>query len=268
MKHKLQPLIDADGLVYRVGFASDSNNDKQGEELSHCLHGLKETLSHIYGLFDGPRPARVFLQGPGNYRERVATLQPYKGNRDPSAKPRWYEEIRHYLVEYHGAELISGMEVDDMCSIIQWEHKDRSTCIVSSDKDLRNTPGYHYNWVKKELDYVPLAQANYNFWKQVLTGDSVDNIRGLPKVGPKTADKILAGKTSWVDLHNAVLQAYESRGLSREEFRENATLVWMQREEWVNFDGSRLDGEQEEGISSEGEEQNSSLSCLPGVVGG
>lgn len=268
MKHKLSPLIDCDSLVYAVGFASDTAKDDDGnpidEPLSHCLHSLKLALINIVDLFEGE--ARVFIQGQGNYRDRIATIQPYKGNRDPSKRPRYFDEIREYLVDYWGAEKVEGKETDDMVSTLQWAAKDRSTAIVSQDKDLRNTPGWHYHYRKKELTYVTLAEANKNFWLQVLTGDQTDNVRGVPKVGPKTAEKILHGITDWCDLHNAVWKTYQSKGIGREEFHETASLVWMQREHMINYDGSKIEfgtesyeEDSEESVAPQGADENTTL---------
>jgi len=117
-------------------------------------------VKSILSKFSEDSTYRIFLQGGGNYRDRIATIQPYKGNRDPSARPKYFDEIRSYLVDFWGAEVITGMETDDACGIEQWKHKDRSTCIVSLDKDLDNIPGWHYNYVKDEFYYVTLAQAN------------------------------------------------------------------------------------------------------------
>ena len=254
----LRPIIDADSIVYRCGFASDNSKDQWGnpveEPLENCLHSVKMQVKSILSKFSEDSTYRIFLQGGGNYRDRIATIQPYKGNRDPSARPKYFDEIRSYLVDFWGAEVITGMETDDACGIEQWKHKDRSTCIVSLDKDLDNIPGWHYNYVKDEFYYVTLAQANYNFWKQVLTGDSTDYVRGIPKVGPKTADKILAGKESWVDQYVAVQQAYASKGIEH-EFWENATLVWIQREEGINFDGRPIESATES--NEEGNEETS-----------
>lgn len=189
--------------------------------------------------FEPSEKARIFLQGGGNYRDRVATIQPYKGNRDPSKRPTWYHEIREYLQEFCNAELVTGMETDDACGIEQWKHKDRSTCIVSIDKDLLMIPGTHYNFVKQEFVYVTLAEANKRFWLQVLTGDTTDNIRGIPKVGIKTAEKILAGITDWTDMHLAVKKAYADRGIEH-EMHENATLLWIMREHMINYNGEQI----------------------------
>ena len=255
-KYKLIPLVDLDSVVYRCGFASDSNNDKQGEELSYCLHSVKMSLAGILDVFEPTDKARLFLQGKGNYRDRLATIQPYKGNRDPSKRPRWFDEIREYLLDYHGAELVEGMETDDMCGIEQWKHPSRSTCIVTIDKDLDMIPGWHFNYVKQQMYNVSLAEANKKFWLQVLTGDTTDNIRGIPKVGAKTAEKILEGIDGWADMGAAVMKAYEAKGIAN-EFHENATLLWIQRQHMINYDGSRLDiGSKEEGYEEVSEEES------------
>lgn len=290
-KSKLIPLVDLDSIVYRCGFASDSANDRQGEELSYCLHSVKMNLQSIMEVFEPNENARLFLQGKGNYRDKVATILPYKGNRDPSKRPTWYDEIREYMVDYWHAELVEGMEVDDRCGIEQWKHSNRSTCIVTIDKDLDMIPGWHYNYVKGIMYDVSLAEANKNFFTQILTGDSTDNILGCGKmeevtfktgkkagqsriqrvgVGPAEAEKILDGKDTWVDQYQTVLQEYKNRGLDQAAFHENATLLWMQREEWVNYNGERLDGESSSGDSGgrdQGESGRESQEVL-GVVAG
>ena len=268
MKSKLVPIVDADSIIYRCGFASDGNKDADGnpEPLSYCLHSVKESITRILDVFEPSERTRILLQGGGNYRDRVATILPYKGNRDPSKRPVYYDEMREYLVEYFGAELITGMETDDACVMEQWANKDKSTCLASIDKDLRQCPGHHYNYVKQEFVYVTLAEANKNFWLQVLTGDTTDNIQGIPKVGPKTAEKILHGITDWADMHNAVLAAYKAKGLTREAFHENATLLWLMREPWVNYDGSKIEfgtesyeEDNEESAASEGADEDTTL---------
>ena len=237
MSRKLIPLIDSDILVYRCGFAA------KGEPLNYVLHTVKQSIENIYQAFNEAPEAKVYLTGKGNYRDKVAVTKPYKGNRDPNNKPDYYDEIRQYLIDQHQAQVIDRMEADDALGIHQWKNKDKSTVIVSIDKDLRCIPGWHYNFVKQELEYVPLAQANKNFWTQVLTGDATDNIQGIPKCGAKTAAKIIGSTDgSWAEMHCRVYDEY-MRYYGREgpdKFKEMATLIWIQREENQNFDGSLI----------------------------
>jgi hypothetical protein len=254
--NNLVPLIDADIIVYRVGFAN-----KEHEPLSYTLQSAKTVLDSIYNTFPNAPEKKVYLTGKGNFRDEVATLQIYKGNRDPNNKPEYYDEIREYIRDFHNAHIIEGKEADDALGIEQWKNKDRSTCIVSIDKDLLCIPGWHFNWVKGEMHYQTLAEADKMFWTQMLTGDSTDHVVGcgerVPKVyktgakagqtrlvregvGPKEAAQIIASTDgSRTEMHVRVLQEYERRfgstGAAR--FHENGTLLWIMREEGVNYDG-------------------------------
>jgi 5'-3' exonuclease len=233
--NNLVPLVDADIIVYRVGFAN-----KEHEPLSYTLQSAKTVVESIYNTFpEAPRKV-VYLTGKDNFRDKLATIKVYKGNRDPNNKPEYYDEIREYLKDFHAANVINGMEADDAMGIEQWKNKDRSTCIVSIDKDMLCIPGWHFNWVKGAFHYQTLAEANKMFWKQVVTGDTTDNIQGIPGAGPKAAEKLIASSDgTWVDMHNKVLQAYEAKfgGDGMKHFHENCSLLWIQREEGVNYDG-------------------------------
>lgn len=194
----------------------------------------------------------------------MAITKPYKGNRDKLHKPKYYEEIRDYLRDYHDAILVDDMEADDALGMEQWKNKDRSTVICSIDKDLKCIPGNHYNFVRRELEYVMLGEANKNFWRQVVQGDPTDNIIGLPKYGPKAAEKIISSTDgSWIDMYTRVKREYEAVYVDDAEskFVEMATLVWILREPFKNFDGSDIFEEElsgEEESSEEGYEEGSS----------
>jgi len=61
---------------------------------------------------------------------------------------------------------------------------------------------------------------------QTLMGDSTDNYKGCPKVGLKTAEKILAENSTW----ETVVAAFEKAGLSEEDALENARLARILRD--------------------------------------
>lgn len=234
----LNPLIDADYIVYRVGFAV-----KDDEPIEYALSTVKHNLEHVWDMFPRAKERRIFLSGKGNFRDNIATIQVYKGNRDPSHKPKYYSEIKEYMITHHGAETVDGMEAEDKAGIIQYAHKDRDTVIVGVDKDLLCVPGWHYNPVKQELLYVTIAEANTHFWKQVLTGDRVDNILGIPGLGPKTADKIIdpvAGDWSAMQARTQLeyMKVYGDDGYRN--MVETAKLIWILRKEGETYDGSRI----------------------------
>ena len=246
----------ADYLAYRIGFAIN-----ESEPVEFALSTVKHSVHNIWDAF-GVK-GELFLTGKGNYRELVASIQEYKGNRIQE-KPFYYQDIRDYLVNVHKAEVVTGMEADDIVGIRQYAKTDRSTCIVGQDKDLRCIPGHHYDPVKEEYFYMTLPESNYFFWSQVLTGDRVDNILGCAKmtdgvyksgkkigqaytkrkgVGPEEAKSILdATDKSWDQMKAAVLNQYgKYYGTNAQSvLHENATLTWIQRKEGINYDGTAI----------------------------
>ena len=129
------------------------------------------------------------LSGPGNYRERIATVVPYKGNRDPSHKPYWYQSIRNFLTRDYGAKVIHGREADDECSIIG--HRALAAgipfVVATIDKDLDQIPGNHYNYLKQVFYAQSSGDALAFFLQQCLSGDATDGIPGCFRVGEQRA---------------------------------------------------------------------------------
>ena len=216
------PLIDGDPIVYRAAFAC-----KDDEPVEHVWYTAKRMLEQIIDQFDRGLEYKVFLTGPGNYREAIAKEQKYKGNRT-QPKPKYYQDVRDYMEKWWRAEVITGKEADDALGCTQT----KETCIVSIDKDLDMIPGFHYNPVKQHYYEVSELDGWRFFYTQLLTGDRVDNIKGINKVGPKTAAKILAGINSKEAMEQAVLQRYyeeygKAKGLQLAT--ERGALLWIQR---------------------------------------
>lgn len=184
----LNPIIDADSLVWNCGFMSNDGDDDP--PLGFHLQAVKRSMESILWNFPDRSYTKVYIGGEGNFRHAVAFTKPYKGTRKQE-KPKYYQEIREYLVERWGAEIVNGEEADDAVGKWQWSHPDKSTCIVAQDKDLKTIPGWHYWWKLQKMEWITPRDANIFFLRQMLTGDNSDNIPGVPEIGDKTADKII-----------------------------------------------------------------------------
>jgi hypothetical protein len=126
----------------------------------------------------------LHLTGTNNFRYKLATLQPYKGNR-VNDKPHWYHEMRKHLVEKHGATIWEDYEADDRVVIEQQLDPD---CVISHiDKDIDQSVGWHWNPKKQEKYYLDEHQCAVNFYTQFIQGDATDNIMGLFKATGKRA---------------------------------------------------------------------------------
>jgi 5'-3' exonuclease len=82
--------------------------------------------------------------------------------------------------------------------------------VVSIDKDLHCIAGTHFNPKTKAIEQISEEWANYFYWKQLLMGDSVDNIPGIKGTGPKTAEKILKDSIGHDDHKQRICTAYQN----------------------------------------------------------
>ena len=198
-----------------------------------AIDTYKKILKGYEAMF-GTRRIEVVLTGTGNFREKIAVSREYKGTRSKE-KPNNFYKLREYMIK-HGAIEVDGEEADDYLSYNTYMKYD--TVAVTSDKDALNTPSYIYNTRKEELIYVSKEDADKNFWTQVITGDSVDCIPGLPNVGKVGANQLLEECETYQECERAVGLAYACHPAIDDPeayLTEQATLLWMRRkpeEEW------------------------------------
>lgn len=165
------------------------------EPLENCLHTVRTMVEKIKKRVNAKHTILYLAPDEAkNFRTDVDTE--YKANR-VAPKPHYYDDIRKYLnFKFHCEFVDSRMEVDDAISITAAKLRRSSAshfpyCITRIDKDLRQIPGTHYLWKNEVFEEVGTAVARRSLWTQVLTGDSADNIKGLPKIGPVKAARML-----------------------------------------------------------------------------
>lgn len=210
-------LIDGDILTYRIGFASDTDS------WNICRWRLDEFLEDLLLMHLDVSDYQGWLtEGSNNYRHLFAKTAPYKGNRK-GVKPVHYESIRSHLTSSWGFIIETEQEADDAIGISATELGDRSL-ICTIDKDLDNIPGWHYNFMSKEKYYVSNEGALRNFYRQILTGDRIDNVQGLRGIGPVKADRLLGEPGQARDYYERVVKAYDG---DTGRVDENARLLWI-----------------------------------------
>lgn len=246
---KYKALIDADGIVYRVGFAMEDVNS-----LSTVEHQVLATIdSYVQGLtkvFKSVSKPIIVISPTGqenNFRYKVAKTLPYKGNRT-APKPKHYEYIRKLLSEMEGAIVAVGQEADDTLADIAAEDPSK-TIIVSQDKDMRQVPGWHLepsgrDEPKRPIYYVDpgtigsivlerttgdkasiFATGKFGLYSQMLLGDTADNIPGLSGYGAvKTYNVLKNREVSGFNLENIVRYCYAEAGVL-DRFDEIYTLL-------------------------------------------
>lgn len=180
------------------------------DPIEHVLHTVKVILVDIM-FATGADSRVVYLTGKENFRDKIATIRPYKGNRDKLSRPFHYDAIRAYLIREQDAIVIEGEEADDAISIrARQEVAAGSEYIVCSiDKDLDQVPGKHYDFLKKINYDVRDDEAEFVFYRQCLSGDSVDNVPGCYKMGQVKAEKLLQA-TERKDWWSTIVRTYEA----------------------------------------------------------
>ena len=216
----MKALLDGDIFVYRIGFAA--NEETESIAISRMAVMLEDLV-----MMPEIETYQGYLTGSNNYRVQIAKEAPYKGNRK-AEKPIHYHLLREYLVKAWGFEMVEGQEADDAIGIAAYALPSDSYTIYSIDKDLDMIRGWHYNFVKEKKYYVNEEDTLRTFYKQILTGDRVDNIPGLKGIGDKKAEKILGEAKTEQELFTAVLEAYDN---DIHRMTEMGQLLWIRRKE-------------------------------------
>lgn len=268
----MRALIDADILLYEVGYGAETAYRGMKKDLDLEEGGLPDfefvermltqRLAYIVDE-SGADEYELFLTEGPTFREAIATLKPYKGTRKHD-KPFHFTNLFVYIKDVLNATIVPGLEADDALAL---EHiKGGDTVLCSRDKDLRQVPGRFFSWelgrqasfgpvdidivgsLKLSNDNKKLTGTGYAFFcAQMLMGDPVDNIPGLPGAGPKRAYEVLSFvDTAWnipdykrcPDLLNQVESAYYEHYRTgwEERMLEQGRLLWMTRE--LHEDGS------------------------------
>lgn len=161
-----------------------------------------------------------FLTG-GSFRYKIN--QDYKANRKGRERPKYFKVLKEYLIDHWGFYQHSELEADDLVRIASKKWNDwngifeingigtkvEGSIIVSNDKDILNLEGLHYNPQKQQFIETTKDQAIEYFWKSMIVGDSADNIKGIPKMGEKGAEKLFNG-LSCINLPSVVFNKYVS----------------------------------------------------------
>jgi DNA polymerase-1 len=226
-------LVDGSSYLYRAFHALPDLRTSRGEPTG----ALRGVLSMLRRMVEDGKPDyfAVVFDAPGK-TFRDDWYPEYKANR-PSMPDDLVLQIPalHELVRANGWPLlmIDGVEADDVIGTLaaQAKAQEIATLISTGDKDLAQLviPGITLvNTMSNEtLDESGVlakfgVRAGQVLDLLTLTGDAVDNVPGVPKVGPKTAAKWLA---QYGSLDNVVAHAQEIPGVVGENLR--GALAWL-----------------------------------------
>ena len=196
-------LVDGSSYLYRAFHALPSLTNSKGQPTG-AVYGVINMLRRLLKDFQPQHMAVVFDAKGKTFRDDL--YPQYKANRPPMP-----DELReqiaplHALVEAMGLPLliVDGVEADDVIGTLATQAAQQGMdCLISTgDKDMAQLVNAHVTLmntmdnttldiqgVVDKFGVPPERIIDY----LSLIGDSVDNIPGVPKVGPKTAVKWLS----------------------------------------------------------------------------
>lgn len=201
-------VIDGDSFAYIIGY-----NHKDGDDIDAVLEHVDDFIHTILqavqcrfhvGILN-PKNSKGEPE-VRNFRADVAIKKEYKGQRPE--KPEWYLKwapvIEDRLIKtWKFKRAPHNMEADDLVASLMTSLNKIESCTpicCGCDKDLKQIPGHHYDYKKNVGAPIIEEEANLNLFRQVLIGDTSDNIPGLYKCGKVGAEKILTSED--VDTEN------------------------------------------------------------------
>lgn len=198
MKKKLI-IIDMDIAVYLAAY---SVNDSRNKEL-----GIAAINSYVSRIFEATKATEYlgFFQSK-SYNFRYDIYPEYKANRVDKKQEWakfWKPIMTKVLQDQWGFIDVSpyNIESDDAVSIayakFYKEFDESDIILVHGDKDLNNIYPENgeahiwYNYKTTGWFRVRKQRSIFFFWKQMIMGDSGDNIKGVFGLGKTFADKLL-----------------------------------------------------------------------------
>jgi DNA polymerase-1 len=195
-------LIDGSGYIFRAFFALPQMNTSHGLP-TNAVYGfvrmlfklLKESRpSHVAVVFDSPRKT---------FRDDL--FESYKANRreTPSDLSQQIPYIYRAVDTFGLKRLMSeGYEADDVIGTlaVRAARDGFNTVVVTSDKDFMQLVSPHITlWDTMRDKRVGVREVRERFGVEprtlidimALMGDSIDNVKGIPGVGEKTASALI-----------------------------------------------------------------------------
>jgi len=226
-------LVDGSSYLYRAFHAMPDLRNADGAPTG-AIYGMINMLRRLRQDYESAYMACVFDAKGKTFRDDL--YPEYKAHRPsmPEDLARQIEPI-HEVVRALGWPIlmVEGIEADDVIGTLACEATGNGlkTIVSTGDKDLAQLVNDHVTLVNtmsneildrdgvlKKFGVLPERIIDY----LTLVGDTVDNVPGVEKVGPKTAVKWL---TQYGSLDDVIGNAKDIGGVVGENLRK--ALEWL-----------------------------------------
>lgn len=237
-------LIDGYNFLFRAYYAIRHLTRSDGLPTG-ALFGFTRMLMNILVDIHSTHMAVVFDTGKKNFRHKI--YPKYKANRPPAPEdlvPQF--PLAREAVEALNVHILEkvGYEADDVIATLaaRAAAKDFEVLIISSDKDLMQLVDSKisvYDAMKNKKIGINEVKEKWGVEPKkvldilALTGDSSDNVPGVPGIGPKTALLLI---NKYGDTEGVIKNVDDiKQNKRRESIRENVENIRLSKQ-LINLD--------------------------------
>ncbi len=236
-------LVDGNSMVFRAFYATIYTRPMITSfgQPTNAVFGFANMVNKALQMLQPDAILFAFDSGKKTFRHHQ--YPQYKGTRKelPQELIDQFQLVRQYLDASNYPRIeAEGYEADDIIGTMALRHPDWQTTILTSDRDLLQLIDDTTSVIlmKKgitELEHVdkPTLKSEYGLRPDQipdlkgLMGDPSDNIPGIPKVGEKTAMKLLE---EYENLENILANVDHLKGKLKETVEQNVEQARLSKE--------------------------------------
>lgn len=229
-------LVDADSLIFASCYRTkdETNQEPYYTDIEDSKAKFDQQFMKIINdLEDKYDVDKVitFNGSKGNFRKLITSK--YKANRKKQELPPLLHPMHKYVKEQYKSIFGFGIETDDLVAKYWYNLSNElgrnNVMIVSIDKDYKQFPCLMYNYHYKHkvvLDITP-KEALYNFYEQMIVGDSCDNVNYHKGKGVKFAEKYYKGCKTKYQYTKKLYELFKEqyKGKARQKYTECYNLL-------------------------------------------
>ena len=234
-------LVDADSLIFASCYKKRDKpeDDKYYRDIEDAQAKFDEQFMSIVNKLEDMYPIErviTFSGSKGNFRKLITPV--YKANRKKQELPPLLDDMHQFVKDEYDSVWGYGVETDDMVArywkALSNEVGRNNVMIVSIDKDYKQFPClmYNYHYKHKEVLDISEDEALYNFYEQMIIGDTADNVNYFKGKGKKYAEKYLKECDTKYQYTRKMLELFQQdyKDKARQKYTECYHLLKLRTE--------------------------------------
>ena len=229
-------LVDADSLIFASCYKKREHpeDEKYYTDIADARSKFDQQymaiVNHLEELYNIDKVI-TFNGSRGNFRKLIT--RKYKANRKKQELPPLLGQMHEFVKQQYDSIVGYGVETDDMVARY-WKKISEDigrdeVMIVSIDKDYKQFPClmYNYHYKHKEVYNISEDQAMYNFYEQMIAGDTADNVNYFKGKGKRFAEKYYADCHTKYQYTRKLYELFkqEYKGKARQKYAECYNLL-------------------------------------------